>query len=55
MADDALASHLVRTNRVCHLMWFAAIHELHKREIVGHAGSICECGIPSFLLEGESG
>ena len=43
-ANTGLAKSLIRTGRVGHLMWFAAINELHKAAIVGAAGSICECG-----------
>lgn len=43
MTGVNLASHLIRVGRLAHLMWFAAIHELHQRKVIGPAGSICDC------------
>ena len=48
MDDITLASHIVRDGRVGHLMWFAAIQQLFTPNIIGPAGSLCECGMPSF-------
>ena len=46
--DITLASHIIRPGRTSHLMWYAAIQQLFAPNVVGSAGSICECGKPSF-------